>query len=194
VPDDVATPDASLEQVRAWLHRRAAELLDGRLRGKVDPSDVVQDTLLKAFQHGEQLRGQTQEERQAWLRRILANTLADTVRRFLAGQKRDVGREQSLDEAVRQSSEHLQVWLADGRTPPEDQAAQNERLLGLAEALAELPDDQREAVSLKHLHGFSVGEVARQMGKTTAAVAGLLRRGLESLRQRLRTAGDEGRP
>ena len=194
MPDDGASPEPSLEQVRAWLHQRASVLLDGRLRGKVDPSDVVQDTLLKAFRHREQLRGQTPAEREAWLRRILANTLADTVRRFLAGQKRDVGREQSLDEAVRQSSERLHVWLADGRTPPEDEAVRNERLLRLAEELAELPDDQREAVRLKHLHGLSVGEVARRMGKTTAAVAGLLRRGLETLRQRLRTADDGGRP
>jgi RNA polymerase sigma-70 factor (ECF subfamily) len=194
MPDDPAAPDASLEQVRAWLHRRAAVLLDGRLRGKVDPSDVVQDTLLKAYQHREQFRGQTEAERAAWLRRILANALADTVRRFLAGQKRDVGREQSLDDLVRQSSERLQAQVGDGRNPPGDEAARNERLLELAEGLAELPDDQREAVRLKHLHGLSVGEVARQMGKTTAAVAGLLRRGLETLRQRLGETDDGGPP
>src|SRR5262249_44552319 len=123
-------------------------------------------------------------ERRAWLRRTRATTRADAVRRFLAGQKRDVGREQSLNEAVRQSSVRLQGWLADGRTPPEDEAARNEQLLWLAEGLAELPDDQREAVRLRHLHGLPVGEVARQLGKTTAAVAGLLRRGLETLRQR----------
>jgi RNA polymerase sigma-70 factor (ECF subfamily) len=194
VSDDSPNADALLEQVRAWLRRRATALLDGRLRGKVDASDVVQDTLLKAIQHQEQLRGQTPAEREAWLRRILANTLADTVRRFLAGQKRDVGREQSLHEAVRQSSERLHVWLADGRTPPEDEAVRNERLLRLAEELAELPEDQREAVRLKHLHGLSVGEIARQTGKTPAAVAGLLRRGLETLRQRLGATTDEGRP
>jgi RNA polymerase sigma-70 factor (ECF subfamily) len=184
MPDERITHDVALDEVRAWLRRQAALLLDGRLRGKVDPSDVVQDTLLKALRHQEQFRGQTEAERQAWLRRILANTLADAVRRFLAGQKRDVGREQSLDEAVRQSSERLQAWLANGRASPEDEAMHNEKLLWLAEGMAELPDEQREAVRLKHLHGLSVGEVARAMGKTTAAVAGLLRRGLEALRQR----------
>jgi RNA polymerase sigma-70 factor (ECF subfamily) len=183
MPDDPTTPGAALGEVRAWLRRHAALLLGGRLRGKVDPSDVVQDTLLKALRHQQQFRGQTEAERQAWLRRILANTLADAVRRFLAGQKRDAGRERSLDEAVRRSSERLQVWLADGGAPPEGEAAHNERLLWLAEGLAELPGEQREAVRLKHLHGLSVGEVARRMGKT-AAVAGLLRRGLEALRPR----------
>src|SRR5262245_61222726 len=120
--DPGAIPEASLEQVRAWLRRAAAALLDSRLHGKVDPSDVVQDALLKAVANREQFRGQTEAERRAWLRRILANTLADAVRRFLVGRKRDVGREQSLDEVVRQSSVRLQGWLADGRTPPEDEA------------------------------------------------------------------------
>jgi RNA polymerase sigma-70 factor (ECF subfamily) len=182
--DDAVLPDATLDQVRAWLRRAAGALLDGRLRGKIDPSDVVQDALLKALANREQFRGKTDAERRAWLRRILANTLADAVRRFLAGQKRDVGREHSLDEAVRQSSQQLSAWLADGRTPPEEEVARKERLLWLAEGLAELPEDQRDAVRLKHLHGLSAGEVAARMGKTTAAVAGLLRRGLEALRRR----------
>ena len=187
--DDFALPDQSLQQVRDWLRRAARALLDGRLRGKVDPSDVVQDALLKAVANREQFRGQTDAERRPWLRRILANTLADAVRRFLAGRKRDVGREQSLDDAVRQSSQQLSAWLADGRTPPDDEAARNERLLWLAEGLADLPEDQRDAVRLKHLHGLSLGEVAQHMGKTTAAAAGLLRRGLEALRKR---PGGEG--
>jgi RNA polymerase sigma-70 factor (ECF subfamily) len=90
--DDVATPDASLELASAWLYRRAAVLLDRRLRGKIDPSNMVHDALPKAFEHREQYQGQTWAERAAWLRPILANMLADTVRCFLAGQKRDDGR------------------------------------------------------------------------------------------------------
>jgi RNA polymerase sigma-70 factor, ECF subfamily len=166
------------EELRAWLRRLASALFDDRLRGKVEPSDVVQDALLKAHEHREQLRGKTDGERRAWLRQILANTLADLVRRYLVGRKRNVGREQSLDAAVEQSS----AWFANG-PPPDEAAANNERLLWLAEALMTLPDDQRQAVQLKHLHGFAVGAVAQQMGRTAAAVAGLLRRGLETLRQ-----------
>src|SRR5262245_30898221 len=138
------TPDAegSLEQARDWLRRHARLLLDDRLRGKVDPSDIVQETLLKAHQHQAQLRGQTEGERRAWLRQILANTLADLVRRFLQGQKRNVGLEQSLEEAVQQSSARLEQWLADGGAGPEAEAEQQERLVWLAAELAALPDEQ----------------------------------------------------
>jgi RNA polymerase sigma-70 factor (ECF subfamily) len=166
MPDDFVSPDEALERLRGWLRRHAAVLLDGRLRGKVDPSDVVQETLLKAFRHAGQWRGTTEEERRAWLRRILANTLADLVRRYLAGRKRNVGRELSLEEAVGQSSAGLAGLLADGEAAPEDAAAHNERLVWLAQALAELPPDQQEAVRLKYLHGLSVGDVARQLNRT----------------------------
>jgi RNA polymerase sigma-70 factor (ECF subfamily) len=184
MPDDFVSPDGAIEQLRGWLRQYAAVLLDGRLRGKVDPSDVVQETLLKAIGHASQWRGRTEAEWRGWLRRILANTLADLVRRYLAGQKRNVGLELSLEDAVQQSSAPLAGMLAGSQAPPEEVAAHNERLLWLAEGLAELPPDQQEAVRLKHLHGLSVGDVARRVGKSRAAVAGLLRRGLETLRQR----------
>src|SRR5262249_8556937 len=96
-------PAGPLEDVRDWLRRCAADLFDHRLRGKVDPSDVVHDALLKAVAHQDQLRGQSEPQRRAWLRRILANTLADLVRRYVQGRKRNLGREQSLHDAVRQS-------------------------------------------------------------------------------------------
>jgi RNA polymerase sigma-70 factor (ECF subfamily) len=182
--DDAPSPGWSPEQVRDWLRYHARLLLDDRLRGKVDASDVVQETLLKAFQSRGQLRGQTEGEQRAWLRQILAHTLADLVRRFLQGQKRNVGLEQSLEDAVGQSSDRLEAWLAAGQAAPDDQAEEHERLLWLAEGLAALPDDQRQAVQLRHLRGWPVDQIARHTGRSTASVAGQLRRGLEALRAR----------
>src|SRR5262245_19881095 len=139
MPDNLDGSEESLPRLRAWLRRHASLLLDGRLQGKVDASDVVQDALLKAHANREQLRGRSEGERRAWLRRILANTLTDLVRRYLQGRKRAVGQECSLEEMVRQSSASVAGLLADARPGPEESARREEDLVWLAEGLAELP-------------------------------------------------------
>jgi RNA polymerase sigma-70 factor (ECF subfamily) len=61
----------------------------------------------------------------------------------------------------------------------------HERLRHLAEALARLPEDQRQAVELHHLKGRTLPQVAREMRRSKEAVAGLLFRALKKLRQLL---------
>jgi RNA polymerase sigma-70 factor (ECF subfamily) len=56
----------------------------------------------------------------------------------------------------------------------------------LAQAVEALPEDQRLAVQMRHLDGASVAAIAEAMDKTPAAVAGLLRRGMQALRDELR--------
>jgi RNA polymerase sigma-70 factor (ECF subfamily) len=57
------------------------------LRGKLDPSDVVQEPLLKACRGRDQAAGMNDPGVAAWLRRILSNTLADAARRHAAGAR-----------------------------------------------------------------------------------------------------------
>ena len=179
-----------LERFREYLSLLARLQLDSRLQGKVDPSGVVQQTLLEAHQACDRFRQMTEAQRVAWLRRTLANNLTDEVRK-LGTAMRDVGREFSLETALEDSSARLEAYLASDQSSPSDQAERNEQLLRLAGALARLPEDQRRAIELHHLGGLPVAEVAREMRRSDGAVGALLVRGLKRLRKLLRP--EEGR-
>jgi RNA polymerase sigma-70 factor (ECF subfamily) len=180
---DEANSD-SLERYREYLRLLARLQLPPRLRSKLDPSDVVQETLFKAHQNLGQFRGRGDAELAAWLRRILANTLVDAARQF-GGAKRDLGRELSLEASIEQSSARIEAMLHADQSSPSSRAVRHEEMFRVAAALGQLPDDQRSAVELHHLQGCSVSEVAERLGRTDRAVAGLLRRGLKKLRELL---------
>src|SRR5262249_43291769 len=174
---DVEDKEPSMERFRDQLRLLARAELDARLQGKIDPSDLVQQTLLEAYQARERFRGQCEAELAAWLRRILAHNLADVVRRYGAAA-RDVALERSLEASLADSASRLDVWLAEERSSPSQQLVRREQLGRLYEALMKLPEDQRIAMEGKHLQGLSVEKISQQMGKTVAAVGGLLRRGM----------------
>jgi RNA polymerase sigma-70 factor (ECF subfamily) len=183
-PEESA-PAARLERYRAYLRLLARVHLGPRLRGKLDPSDAVQQTLLQAVRSPDKLAGRSDEEQAAWLRTVLLNYLAN-VRRDFGRARRDVAREAALAD----SSARLEQFLAAPQSSPSQQAACNEDKLRLAEALEALGEDQRDAVILHYLHGWPLEAVAREMGRSTAAVGGLLRRGLAKLRSTCRPGGD----
>ncbi len=170
-----------LDHYRNYLRLLARLHLDPRLHGKLDPSDVVQQTLLRATQGLGDLTSQEPNVLVAWLRRILARTLAD-VQRDLMRDKRDVSRERSLEAELDRSSARLEGILAADQSSPSERAERNEQVLRLADALIELPEDMREAVVLKHCQGRTLAQIAEQQGRTISAVASSLRRGLERLR------------
>jgi RNA polymerase sigma-70 factor, ECF subfamily len=167
------------ERYRAYLHLLARLNLPRRLRGVLSASDLAHDTILKAHNKREQFRGQTEAQYRGWLRRILANALADAAQ----------VREPDLLRTLELSSACLEDRVVVEDPSPSEQVARAERLLRLAEALLRLPDDERTAVEMRYLRdpGCPLPEIARALGRPTAkAVAGLLARGLEKLRGLLR--------
>ncbi len=125
------------------------------------------------------------EARGAWLRQIMTNTIVDEVRRY-GRAKRDAALEQSLVARVGESASRIEVFLEAEQSTPSQQMMRQEQLLALGEALEAMPEDQRRAIELHHLDGLSLADVAIRMGRTHASVAGLLRRGLRSLGERMK--------
>jgi RNA polymerase sigma-70 factor, ECF subfamily len=174
-----------LERQRGYLYLLARLQTDPLLRDKIDLSGVVQQTLLEAWQAEPKLVAMASGQRAAWLRRILANNLADEVRKLAAG-KRDVQRERSLEAALAKSASRIEAWLAAEQSSPSQRAERAERAAELTQALACLPEVQREALVLRHCQNWSLADISRHLNRSPAAVAGLLKRGLKQLREHLR--------
>jgi RNA polymerase sigma-70 factor (ECF subfamily) len=180
----VADPAQALQPFRSYLEVLARVHLDARLRSKLDPSDVVQQVLVRAYAAWPEVKNPDRPVLLAWLRRILARTLADLVKHY-DRDKRAVDLERSLEADLERSASGLAGWLAADQTSPSEAAARNEELLALADALAALPEPQREVVVLKHLRGWTLQQIAAHLDRSVPSIASLLRRGLEELRRRL---------
>jgi len=178
-----------LDHFRSYLLLLARVRMDRKIQGKLDPADIVQQTMLEAHQALESFRGENVAAQAAWLRQILARNLANAVR-DLTREKRDVGRERSIHADLDASASQLEGWLAADQSSPSQQAQRHERAVLLAEALANLPDQQRDAVILRHFQGCSLAEIAEQLNTTTGAITGLLHRGLKNLRKALKELGE----
>lgn len=170
--------DLRLERYRDYLRLLARTHLGSQLKNKVDDSDIAQETLLRAYQALDSLEYRGEAELMGWLRTLLISTLTDVFRRYHRGI-----RDADLERSLARSSALLEAWLAGDEPSPSSQMVRQEELLQLAEALHGLPEDQRLALEYKHLQGLSLEEIGHRMGKTRASVAGLLRRGLEQLRE-----------
>lgn len=116
---------------------------------------------------------------------VPANVAEPDAVRACEWAKRDHQREIAQRSALDSSAAGLENWLVAQQSSPSERAVKNESLLALANALAELPEPQREAVTLHYLQGWPLASVANHLRKTEPAVAGLLHRGLKKLRARL---------
>jgi RNA polymerase sigma-70 factor (ECF subfamily) len=181
----MADADWQPERYYEYLHLLARLRWPASLRAKLDPSDIVQDALLRAHQHRKDLEDQPEPVRLAYLRRTLASTMVDAARHLGAG-KRNAALERSLEADLEKSTLRIEAWLAAEQSSPSAQAQQRETLVHLAEHLAKLPEDERTALELRYLSEvpLPLGEIAVQLGRPGAkAVAGLLARGLARLRK-----------
>jgi RNA polymerase sigma-70 factor (ECF subfamily) len=173
--------DRLLESYRNYLRLLARTGLQASLQGKADPSDLVQDALLKASQHFDQFRGGNDAELAGWLRQILARCLANFVRHYRTGGRK-AAREQSLDQLLDRSSQAMERILATDDASPSSSAQRRDLGVVLSDALAQLEEEYREVIVLHHLEGLDWAEVGRRLGRSAGAARMLWTRALKQLR------------
>jgi RNA polymerase sigma-70 factor (ECF subfamily) len=178
-----------LDAERASLHRLAERQLEGRIAVRVDASDVIQQTFLEAHRSFPEFAGRDLRELSAWLKGILDHKVATAIRDHTLLQKRNLSRERSLDDS--RGGGPLKQDLDAGHSSPSQKAIRGEEAERLSRALAALPADQREAVRLRHLEGLALADIAQRLGRTPAATAGLIKRGMQALRRHM-SRRDEG--
>jgi RNA polymerase sigma-70 factor (ECF subfamily) len=174
-----------LEGYRSYLALMARLRISRHLRSKVDPADLVQDTLLKAHRGFEQFRGVTEGELTAWLRSILAANVANLLRHYLGTQGRDVRLERAIGDDADESSRVGDLALMARSSSPSQRAARREEAVLLADALQQLPPDYSEVIVLRHLEGLPFAEVAHRMERSVDSVEKLWIRALTRLRRLL---------
>ena len=168
-----------LEQHRPLLKRIAEKEVPAYLLARFDSSDVVQETLLKAYHHFDQFAGQTDAEFVGWMRGILLNQIVDTIRHH-GRQIRDLARDRSMPPGL----ECEKSFTASDLVQKQELS---DRLL---RALKSMPEDYQNVLRLRHEQGLGFPEIGQQMQRTADAARMLWGRAVVRLAKIMQ--GEEG--
>jgi RNA polymerase sigma-70 factor (ECF subfamily) len=175
-----------LQLYRNYLTILAASQLDGRLRRRLNPSDLVQEAMLAAHRDFEKFRGCSEREFLAWLRQILINCLHHAIETHLKAKRRDVRCEISMEQvstALDRSALNFAHVLADPGPSPSASLRQRERAVALADQLARLRPEYRDVIVLRNLQGLSFDEISDRMNRKPGAVRMLWLRAIDKLKR-----------
>ena len=175
-----------LQLYRNYLTVLAATQLDGRLRRRMNPSDLVQEAMLAAHRDFEKFRGCSEREFLAWLRQILINCLHHAIETHVKAKMRDVRCEVSMEQvsvAMDRSAMNFAHILADPGPSPSAPMRQHERSVALADQLAKLRPEYRDVIVLRNLQGLSFDEIGDRMNRKPSAVRMLWLRAIDKFKQ-----------
>ncbi len=179
----------SLNRHRPVLISLAEALLSTSLRGHIDASDLVQQTLMEAHCNIEELVKLDDAPLLAWLRSALKHNVLDAVR-HLRTAKNNVARNVRIHD-LQNSFFRLEQLLVADDTSPSQVVQRSEDITRMLAALQTLPYNQKMAVILKHLRGHTLKEISELLDVSESAVAGLLHRGRQHLLLRMQEVHDE---
>lgn len=169
-----------LHRYRSHLTLIARTSVSPHIHRKISPSDLVQETYCHALKSFEGFRGTTEEELLGWLRRILANRLANELR-YLTAQRRDVRREYQLGAFVHGSSTNLRPIYGRESTPSSIVSRKEGKEL-LCRALKKIPSHYADIVTSRHIHGLPFAQIADDTGRTIDSVKAIWRRAICALK------------
>lgn len=176
-----------LIKYRNYLRMLARIWIDDTVAARIEPSDVVQETLLRAHRGFGQFQGRTERELIVWLRKIQAHYLIDATRHYRASIRASV-RERSLEAALEQSADGLEKRLVATGSSPSQQSQRRDMAVVLADALEQLKTDHREVIVLRSLEELDWQAVATRMNRSPDATRMLWARALRELRPHLETS------
>jgi RNA polymerase sigma-70 factor (ECF subfamily) len=185
-----------MKRYRSRLRRMVSFRLDPRLQGRVDPSDVVQEVCLEAWEHLNSYVKQPDRPFFLWLRAVAGHKLGDLHRHHLGARMRDARREVSLHQGSLPgaTSAALAAQLLGHLTRPSEAAIRAERKFQLQTALNSMDPIDREVLALRHFEQLNVGEAAAVLGIKEKAAGMRYVRALRRLKEILASLGGLGEP
>jgi len=173
--------------LKRYLDFVAHRQFDQRLQAKMGPSDIVQQSMMRAIDHLDEFQGQSIQDFRGWLRQILINE-ARQMKRDLRAQKRDVGREQSLADSW---SGKFQPELLDSLPTPSTRAAEEEQQAEIQHALACLSDEQRQIIVWRSWDGLSLDTISQRLGVSVSTASRRWYQALVAFKERLKHGQSE---
>jgi RNA polymerase sigma-70 factor (ECF subfamily) len=171
---------------RARLRRTVAVRMDDRLSARIDPSDVVQETLTEATHRLPRYAENGSMPFYVWLRQIAWDRLVDLRRQHIWAQKRSLTKEDALDgDLADRSAIQLVSQLTSGGTSPSGHVVRDELRERVRSVLDALTPGEREILILRHLEQLSINEIASLLGVSEGAVKMRRLRATERLRELL---------
>jgi RNA polymerase sigma-70 factor, ECF subfamily len=170
---------------------RMVELrLDGRLRRRLDPADVVQDAWVEIVRRFDEWCRQDALPFHLWLRLIAGQSLAGAQRRHLATHMRDALREAPQRETRSTvSAVNMVDAFVDSATSPTQAAVREELRVSVCTAIEGLEEIDREIVAMRHFEGLTNEETAAELGIEPSAASMRFMRALLRLRPALKALG-----
>jgi RNA polymerase sigma-70 factor (ECF subfamily) len=189
---DVSAAERLMDRHRDRLRKMVAVRLDSRLAARIDPSDVVQETLLVATKRLPAYLKRRPIPFYPWLRQLAQDRLERLHTRHIARQNRAIDREeQSRCRLSNHSLLKLASRFAAKDSSPSRRALREELRERVQQALDLMADQDREVLILRFLEQLPVKEVAEVLGLSEGAVNMRQLRALERLRTLLGTLGEE---